>query len=224
MREGMREGMRERMRERMREGLLLSAAALLSASCGERRDIADLAVGVAPFEELRGIDAAGLRSGGVRAFRRAAEPAPFEGLREPIGAYDVVYAIPAFDGSDGSWPGEDAWVMAIEATREWPSDTSARAAYDGAVRDLQDGLGVEPRCYAVAGPGFDLAVAQWERGGGWVVTASLAPAVRVSRDSTSSARHSIAVRRQAITVTYPPAGADNPHERPTWSEASCTPA
>jgi hypothetical protein len=225
MRDGMREGMREGMRRgfALRNALLLPGA-LLVASCGERRDVADLAVGVAPFEDLRGINAVALRSGGVRAFRAAALPAPFEGLRETIGTYDVVYEIPGFDGSNGSWPSEDALVTAIEATAEERSDAGARGRFDRAVAALQDGLGVGPRCYALAGPGFTMTVAQWDRGGGWVVTASLAPAtVPASRDPAISARHSIAVRREAITVRYPQAGAPNPNELPTWTEASCSP-
>ncbi len=202
---------------------ILVGCAALAAACGDRRDVADLAVGAAPFGELRGTNAVGLRSGGVRAFRRAAEPAPYEGLREPIGAFDVVYVIPGFDGSDGSWPVEDALVSAIEATREWPSDSTAVRAYASAIRALEDGLGVGPRCVVVTGPGFSLRVAEWDRGGGWAVTTSLAPMVQLGGDSTLSARHSIAVRRQAITVVLPQAGAPNPDDRPTWTKSTCRP-
>lgn len=205
---------------RTNTGFLLVCAAL-AAACGDRRDVADLAVGVAPFEELRGTNANMLRSGGVRAFRRAAEPSPYEGLREPISAYDVVYAIPGFDGSDGSWPSEDALVTAIEATREWPSDSAAASAFARAVRTLQAELGAGPLCLEVRGPGFSLQVAQWDRGDGWVVTASFAPAVRFGGDSTLSARHSIAVRRRALTALLPQDGAANPQERPTWSPSTC---
>ena len=204
-------------------GALLFSGALLVASCGERRDIADLAVGVAPFEDLRGFNAVALRSGGVRAFRAGAVPSPFEGLRESIGDFDVVYELPGFDGSDGSWPSEDALVSAVEATREWPSNASAREAFDRAISALQDGLGVGPQCYDLAGPGFTLTFAQWERGGGWVVTASLAPEVRGARGETLSARHSIGVRREALTVRYPQAGGPNRNELPTWTEAGCYP-
>jgi hypothetical protein len=218
-----RRGRRRRARFHGCALLGLSALGALAAGCGERRDVADLAVGVAPFEELRGINAVALRSGGVRAFRRAAVPSPYEGLREPIGAYDLLFEVPGFDGSDGSWPSEDALVSAIEATREWPSDTAARAAFDGAVAALQDGLGVGPRCYELSGPGFGLTIAQWDRGGGWVVTASFAPAVSGAAGEAFSARHSIAVRREAVTVRFPEAGAPNPHERPTWTAADCAP-
>lgn len=42
----------------------------------------------------------------------AAGVAPFEGLREMVGEYDVLYSIPGFDGSDlpcaGAAPGDSA--------------------------------------------------------------------------------------------------------------------
>ncbi len=223
-RDAMRDAGRTASRWRtLRAGLLVVPGALLVVSCGERRDLADLAVGVAPFEDLRGFNAEALRSGGVRAFRAAAVPSPFEGLRETIRDFDVVYEVPGFDGSDGRWPSEDALISAVEATHEWPSDSRARQAFDRAIAALQDGLGVGPRCYDLAGPGFALTFAQWERGGGWVVTASLAPEVRGARGEVYSPRHSIAVRRLALTVRYPEAGGQNRDELPTWTEASCYP-
>ena len=84
--------------------VIILVMALTLAACGDRRDTADVGANLAPFTELRGINLAQLRVGEVRAFRRGAEPAPLEGLREPIGAYDVLFAVPGFDGSDGSWP------------------------------------------------------------------------------------------------------------------------
>lgn len=216
-------GMRRGSRIRRLPGALLLPGVLLAASCGERRDVADLAVGVVPFEDLRGFNAVALRSGGVRAFRAAAVPSPFEGLRETIRDFDVVYEVAGFDGSDGSWPSEDALVSSIEATQEWPSDAVARQAFERALAALQDGLGVGPHCYDLAGPGFALTFAQWERGGGWVVTVSLAPEVRGARGEVLSARHSVAVRRQALTVRYPEAGGQNRNELPTWTEGSCHP-
>jgi hypothetical protein len=162
--------------------------------------VAELAAGVAPFEALGGIDALGLRSGGVRAFRRGAVPEPSRGLHESIGGFDVTYELPGFDGRDGTWPNEDALVASIEATRAWPSDSSARAAFAGVVAEFQQVLGLAPRCFARPGEEGSLLVAQWERGGGWVVTVSLAPARRIAVDSTIPARHGIAVRREAITL------------------------
>ena len=161
------------------------------------------------------------RSGGVRALRSAAVPAPFEGLREPVGEYDVLYAIPGFDGSDGSWPSEDALVYAVEAVREWPTDTLAEGAWKRSMRDLQAGLGVAPKCATLSGPGFSLRIAEWDEGGGWSVSTTYAASVRVVTDSVVSARHSIAVRRQALTARYPQAGAKNDDDLPTWASASC---
>lgn len=195
----------------------------LVAACGDRRDAADLAVGVAPFDQLRGVNVAQLRSGGVRAFRRAAQPAPFEGLREPIGAFDVLFAVPGFDGSDGSWPSEDALVSHIEATREWPSDTLALGAWRGAITALQGGLGVAPECYTLTGPGFTVRMAEWQEDDGWSVSATYAPAIVSGSDTTLSARHSLAVRREAITVRFPQVGTPNPDERPIWAPISCSP-
>jgi hypothetical protein len=36
-------------------------------------------------------------------------------------------------------------------------------------------------------------------------------------------RHSIAVRRQALTAQLPREGAPNPEARPTWVSVSCAP-
>lgn len=218
---GARRGLVARIRSLPRA--LLLPGALFVASCGERRDLADLAVGVPPFEDLRGINAVALRSGGVRAFRSAAVPAPSSGLHETIRDFDVVYHIPGFDGSDGSWPSEDALVSAVEATREWRTDASARGDFQRAIAALRDGLGVGPRCYRLTGPGLTLTFAQWDRGGGWVVTASHAPALRSARGELIQARYSIAVRREALTVRYPAAGGLNPDALPTWTEGSCYP-
>ena len=208
---------------RVRLAFRLALMTMVATACGERRDAADLAVGVVPFDQLRGINVAQLRSGGVRAFRSRAAPSPFEGLREPIGEYDMLYGVPGFDGSDGSWPSEDALVMSIEATREWPSDSAAAAAWAGSMRAISDGLAKEPTCAAITGPGFTVTVAEWDRGGGWSLSTSLARAVRVGPDSTLSARHRIGVRRVALTARYPREGEPNPDERPTWTRVSCAP-
>lgn len=193
----------------------------LAIGCVDGHDAADLAVGITPFEELRGMNLTALRVGAVRAFRRGAEPAPFEGLREPIGAFDVVFAVTGYDGSDGSWPAEEAMVLTVEATREWPSDTAAAAAWGGAVRAINEGLAQEPVCAAVAGPGFEMRIAEWDRGDGWSLSASVAPAVLFGKEKALSARHSVAVRRTALTARYPEAGQPNPDERPTWTRIPC---
>lgn len=205
----------------LRAAVAVAALASLAAmgACGERRDAADLAVGVAPFDQLRGMNVAALRSGGVRAMRAGAVPSPFEGLREPVGAFDVLYAIPGFDGSDGSWPNEDALVSHLEATRAWPSDSAARGAWRGAIRAIQDGMGKPPECAEVAGPGYAARIAEWPHPGGWSVSATYAPAV--AGDSTLTPRHSIAVRREALTARLPQAGRPNPNALPTWTRVGC---
>lgn len=194
--------------------------AVTVAACGERRDAADLAVGVEPFERLRGMNVVPLRSGAVRAMRKNAEPAPLEGLRERIGAFDVLYSLTGYDGTDGSWPSEEALVLAIEATREWPSDSAALGGFRGAIRQLQAGLGKPPRCAMVTGPGFAMRLAEWDQGGGWSVSASFA-AREASVTPALPAVHSIALRREALTVQLPRQGAPNPDKRPTWAPADC---
>lgn len=199
---------------------LMMIGTVALAACGERRDAADLAVGVEPFERLRGMNVAPLRSGAVRAMRKNAEPAPLEGLRERIGAYDVLYSLTGYDGTDGSWPSEEALVLAIEATREWPSDSAALGGWRGAIRQLQAGLGKPPQCATVSGVGFSMRVAEWDQGGGWSVSSSFA-----ARDASVTpalpAVHSIAVRRQALTAQLPRHDQPNPDRRPTWVAADC---
>lgn len=201
--------------------LVVGGAVVASLGCADRRDAADLAVGVAPFEELRGIDVAALRSGGVRAFRRQAQPAPFEGLRETIGSFDVLYALVGFDGSDGSWPSEDAPVQYIEASRGWPSDSSALLAWRAALREIKAGLAIDASCVRFEGPGFSLLVAEWDRGEGWSLSSSLARASIVGKDTVLSARHSIAIRRQALSQQFPEASTTNPGTLPTWTRSPC---
>ena len=197
-------------------------ALLLLGACGERRDVADLSVGVAPFERLRGMDVVQLRSGGVRGLRSSAAPAPLEGLRELVGEFDVLYEIPGFDGTDGSWPNEDALVASVEAVREWPTDATAESAWRRSSRELEVGLGTAPTCATISGPGFSLRIAEWDQGGGWSVSTTYAASVSVTSAPVISARHSIAVRRQALTARYPMAGAINSAALPSWTSAPCS--
>ena len=199
-------------------GALLIVIAL--GACGDRRDAADVAAGMAPFDQLRGMDVVQLRSGGVRALRRGAEPSPYEGLREAVGAFDVVYALPEFDGSDGAWPSEDASIMSVEGTREWPSDAAAKQAWVATLRSIIHQLAAAPTCAAVTGPGFTLRVAEWDRGEGWSLSSSMAPLVVLGAD-TLSARHSVAVRREALTLRYAEHGKPDPTGRPTWTREPC---
>ncbi len=194
---------------------------LLLVACGERRDTADVAAGVGPFNELRGINIAQLRVGEVRAFRSGAEPAPYEGLREPIGAWDVLFDVPNFTGKDALWPAEDVQVRGIEATREWPNDSSARAAFDTSVNEIRAVTGATPSCLEISGPGFMLRVVEFDRGGGWTIAAKLAPETTLTNRTRLSARHSLLVRRSSFTTRYPEAGAPNPDADPTWTRVDC---
>jgi len=190
-------------------------------ACGERRDTAELAGGVNPFNELRGVNIASLRAGQVRAMRAGAEPAPYEGLREPIGAYDVMFEVAGFVGADSTWPIDEASVVGIEATREWPNDSAARAAFDLAVLEIRNATGATPHCVNVTGPGFSLRVTEFDRGGGWTLAVKLAPEARLTNRQRLSARHSIAVRQSSVLTRFPEAGTPNPDERPVWTRVDC---
>lgn len=198
------------------------AGSLLLVACGQRHDAADLAVGVAPFDQLRGVDVGPMRSGVVRAVRSRAVRAPLEGLRELIGTYDVLYGLTGYDGTDGAWPEEEALVLFIEATREWPTEASAAGAWRTAIREIGAGMGSAPTCATVSGPGFTIRVAEWLHRDGWSVSATYAPGDTTVLP-TQTPRHSIAVRRQALTAQLPRDGTANPDARPTWAPASCTP-
>jgi hypothetical protein len=199
----------------------VAAFALLLVACGERRDTADVAAGVGPFSELRGINIAQLRVGEVRAFRRRAVPAPFEGLREPIGEWDVLYDVPGFTGQETPWPVEDVQIRGIEATRVWPNDSSARAAFETSVREVRAVTGATPTCLEIAGLGFLLRVVEFDRGGGWTFAVKLAPETTLTNGTRLSARHSLLVRQSSFTSRYAEAGTPNPDADLTWTRVDC---
>jgi hypothetical protein len=193
----------------------------LVAACGERRDLASVAGGVPPFDELRGTNIAALRVGEVRAFRRAALPAPLEGVRETIGAFDVLYAVPGYDGSNGAWPQEDVQILDVEAAREWPSDSAATEAWLETARRIRNETGATPHCLEVQGPGFSMRVVEFDRGGGWHLSTSVAPQIRLPNRRTVSARQGIAVRHQSVTERFPADTAANADALPVWSRVAC---
>lgn len=194
---------------------------LLAAACGERRDLSDVAAGVAPFTELRGLNIAALRVGEVRAFRREAAPAPLEGMRERIGEFDVLFGVTQYEGLDGAWPPEDHQILTVEAAREFPSDSAAIAAWEASVREIRNATGATPHCLRVSGPGFTLRVVEFDRGGGWRLSTTVAPAVQLTNRRELSARQSVAVRHQSLTERFPAAGAENPDALPTWERVDC---
>lgn len=198
--------------------LAIVAISLLSlAACGERRDIADVAAGLAPFAELRGTNIAELRGGQVRAMRRKIERSPLEGYRERIGEWDVVYTSRGYDGTDGSWPTEDVQILEVEATHDAASDSVAMRAWYETASKIHNETGATPRCLTVHGRGFELKVVEFDRGGDWRLAVSFAPAVRLPNRKTISARHAIAVRRATLAERFPELGQPNPDSLPTWS-------
>lgn len=193
----------------------------LVAACGERRDLASVAGGIPPFDALRGTNIAALRVGEVRAFRRNALPAPLEGVRETIDGFDVLYAVPNYDGSNGAWPAEDVQILDVEAAQEWPSDSAATAAWLQTVHRIRSETGATPHCVEVLGPGFTMRVVEFDRGGAWRLSASVAPEVRLPNRRTVSARLGIAVRRSSITERFPADTAANPDALPVWTRVAC---
>lgn len=198
------------------------ATLLVLAACEPRRDSTDIAAGVEPFGELRGLGMKGLRAGAIRAFRANAVRAPNEGYRERIGEFDVVFAVPGYDGTDGSWPSEDALIEEIEATHEWPSDGSARSAFESATAEQVALTGTPPSCFTLEGPDRTIIVAEWDRGEGFVFTTSFAAADSAA-DAARTARHALAVRRRSLRIRFPEAIRANPDDLTTWRSTDCSP-
>lgn len=198
----------------------LALLALVALACAPRRDAADMAVGIAPFEELRGLGFRGLRAGVVRAFRPSVARAPLEGYRERIGAFDVVYTVPGY-GTDSTWPLEDMLIEDVEAVREWPTDSLARAAYDRVVSEYSTLSGARAVCHAITGAGFTMLQAEWDLGDGFAFTSSYAPRSVLTNGTSLQPLHSLAVRRRLLRDRFPAAGDPNPNEHPTWQAVSC---
>lgn len=206
------------MQRRALAGMALALAAGAAIGCGERRDIADLAAGLAPYDQLQGMNIAVLRAGHVRALRREVVRAPLEGYRERIGDWDVVYAVQGYDGSgDESWPREDVQVLEVEATQQMASDSVAMRAWRETAARIRNETGATPHCLGISGPGFALYVVEFDRGGDWRLAVSYAPSVRLPNRQTLSARQAVAVRRFSLRERYPQQGQPNPDSLPTWT-------
>ena len=205
-------------------GLAAALATLTLAACGERRDIADLAANLAPYDQLRGMNIAELRAGQVRAMRRGIERAPLEGYRETLGDWDLVYTVQGYDGTgDESWPREDVQVLEIEATRQMDSDSAAMEAWRATAAQVRNVTGATPRCLTVQGTGFSLSVIEFDRGGSWRLAVTYAPSLRLRNKRELSARTAVAVRRFSLQERFPKQGDANPDSLPTWTaeEAEC---
>lgn len=206
------------MNGRVKLGVALACGALLvSLGCGERRDISDVAAGLAPFDQLRGTNIATLRGGQVRAMRPNIQPSPLEGYRERLGEWDVVYTSRGFDGSDGSWPQEEVQILEVEATRQVGNDSLARTAWYETAKQVRGITGATPHCLMIHGSGFSLDVVEFDRGGEWRLAVSFAPAVRLPNRDTLSSRVAIAVRRMSLSTRFPERGQPNPDSLPTWT-------
>lgn len=199
-------------------GLALALAGV-AIGCGARRDIAEVAANLAPYDQLRGMNIEELRAGQVRAMRRNVERAPLEGYRERLGDWDVVYSVQGFDGTgDDSWPREDVQVLEVEATRQMPSDSAARQAWYETATAIRHQTGATPHCLSVQGPGFGLYVVEFDRGGNWRLTVTYAPSLRLRNRQQLSARTAVAVRRFSLRERFPQRGQPNPDSLPTWQD------
>jgi hypothetical protein len=188
---------------------LVLGALVFAAACGERRDTAEIAAGVAPFDELAGIPFTVLRSGGARALRRNIEPVMNIGLRERIGAYEVTYAVPVFDSTSGSWPVEDALVLEIAATRSWPNDSLARAEWLRTIASIATTTTTVPRCLARATASDSAAtLAEFDRGDSLTLGAEFVPGVVRPDSSVEPALTHVVIRRHALSA-------------PAWTAAPC---
>lgn len=196
---------------------IILTALLATTACGDRRDIADVAAGLPPFDQLRGTNIASLRGGQVRAMRGNIQPSPLEGYRERIDEWDVVYTVQGFDGSDGSWPDEAVQILEVEATRQMPSDSAARLAWFETARRIHNETGATPHCLVIHGAGFSLDVVEFDRGSNWRLAVSFAPSVRLPNRDTLSARSAIAVRRMSLSERFPERGQPNPDSLPVWT-------
>lgn len=191
--------------------VFLVLSVLMTSACAERRDTSDVAVGLAPFDELRGVPFNVLRSGGVRALRRNVSPVMGMGLRETIGAYDITYAVPVFDSASGDWPVEDALVLEIAATRTWPSDSAAQGEWTRLFDVTTTITKTAPRCVMSAAAPADpsaVHVAEFDRGDTLFLTLEFVASSMALDSSRVPAQTHVVIRRASLAA-------------PVWIEAPC---
>jgi hypothetical protein len=188
---------------------LVLGALLLAAACGGRRDTAEIAAGMAPFDELAGIPFTVLRSGGARALRRNIAPVMGVGLRETIGEYEVTYSVPVFDSTSGDWPVEEALVLELAATRSWANDSLARAEWIRTIADVMKATTTVPRCLASAASSDTVAtLAEFDRGDTLTLGAEFVPSQLASDSTRIPAMTHLVIRRSSLTA-------------PAWTAAPC---
>ncbi len=188
---------------------LVFGALLLAAACGGRRDTSEIAAGMAPFDELKGIPFTVLRSGGVRALRRNIAPVMGVGLRETISEFEVTYSVPVFDSTSGDWPVEDALVLELAATRSWASDSLARAEWLRTISGIKTATTAEPRCLAQASATDSVAtLAEFVRGDSLTLGAEFVASQLASDSTVIPAQTHLVIRRTSLTA-------------PAWRPAPC---
>lgn len=199
--------------------------AVLAVACAPRYDVADLGLGLPPFDALRGIDMASVRVGHVRAFRHRAERRPGLGLRETAGDDILDWIVPGFDGADGSWPAEDVLIDAIDAWRVHPDDSAAARMASRHRTAVTAAAGAAPTCGEWRGVGAATPVAEWQRPGGYILEVSWRPAFRDVDDVLHPARSGIALRRTAAHARAPevPAPAGDIAAGAAWHGTACPP-
>jgi hypothetical protein len=188
---------------------LVLGVLLLAAACGGRRDTSEIAAGMAPFDELAGIPFTILRSGGARALRRNIAPVMGVGLRETIGAYEVIYSVPVFDSTSGDWPVEDALVLELAATRSWENDSLARAEWLSTIAAIAKATTTIPRCLARATASDSVAtLAEFARGDSLTLGAEFVATQFASDSTVIPAQTHLVIRRTSLTA-------------PAWTAAPC---
>jgi hypothetical protein len=145
------------------------------------------------------------------------QPSPWEGYRERIGEWDVLFTAQGFEGSDGSWPDEAVQILEIEATRQMPSDSVAKRTWLEMAKTIRIETGATPHCLTIQGAGFSLDVVEFDRGGDWRLAVSYAPSVRLANGDRLSSRVATAVRRATLGERFPEQGQPNPDSLPTWT-------
>ena len=108
--------------------------------------VAELAPGVPPFSELRGVHF-GMRSRALLEERPRAVHAPYTGWREAVGSDTVYYAVDRPSYNESVPPSGRTRLVAVTAYRTFGSDSLALADWSSRVAALWPGDTGPSRCY-----------------------------------------------------------------------------
>ena len=173
--------------------LLLGAA----ADCGRRGDarpVGEIAGGLPPFGELRGVRL-GMTAAELKRARPEARPASYTGYVEETARGRITYAVPG-SWTEGSEVPAGNRLESVSAESFYPSDSAAREVWLTALGDAARRLGEPPqRCtHIVAGTEGDEAV--WRRG-----NAALVISIWEVRRQARTPADSAGVRAQVLAYS-----------------------